>query len=756
MKTRLVITLFVIYFSIINKTFSQFAFQGARTNITGFTNAEQQTLVGLMHQYIDAQVITDHCDMRAITGGDIHSDFDFLPFHRAYLQGMEDFLVEQGYPQFVPLPYWDPAIPAPLPFRTKDSDCSQANCLQASSCNNSPITSWSPNVVRPPHLIVNNNPGQYNDLCDFNMNPTSPSSQNCCPWGLSNAIEGDIRGPNQNGLGYHNFVHDQVGGYFELMISPASPAFWLWHAYVDQIWFEWEKNCTQSTTPNIDLYMKDHPYSVMSERDMGEEPNIYNYAQYLSYEIWCRNQPDGLTNQTHQNPISDGVNQTHVYVRVRNRGKFQNTGNEQLKLYWAKAATNLSWPNHWDGSLIRQGEVMGDQIGTVTIPAITPQDQEILHFTWMAPDPSNYSFNQEPFHFCLLARIVATNDPMYNERTTGVYNLAPNVKDNNNIVWKNLSIIDMNPMVNNPNGGVSEAVTSANVFVGNDGNVPATFDFVLEEIIPKSGNTILEDADINLILEEVLWDLWEEANFNGENVDIIDVENHEIRITADNAKLLGLTFEAGEVYQLTIDVSLLTDAYPYEQEYDFKLEQRVSLDGTVVGGEGYKVYPTTRTGVFADAGLDRDINSGDSTELKATDVGEPAKYIWFDQNGELVKKGKNVFVSPIEDAEYVLEVTLVDAGIKDVDKVNVNILESRIVNLSPNPAEDNITIDYQLNNVTQAHIIVLLPYGGSYHYPLDVYHNQIQIDISAYQTGIYAVSLICDGQNVDYTNFIKN
>jgi hypothetical protein len=70
-----------------------------------------------------------------------------------------------------------------------------------------------------------------------------------------------------------------------------------------------------------------------------------------SYDIWCRNQNDGLTTDVHQNPISDGSTATHVYVRVRNRGKNANTGNEKLKIYWAKAATDLTWPKHWDGTL---------------------------------------------------------------------------------------------------------------------------------------------------------------------------------------------------------------------------------------------------------------------------------------------------------------------------------------------------------------------------------------------------------------------
>jgi hypothetical protein len=101
----------------------------------------------------------------------------------------------------------------------------------------------------------------------------------------------------------------------------------------------------------------------MFERDLGDAPSIYNGPQYLSYDIWCRNQNDGLTNATHQNPINDGINPTYVYVRVRNRGRYVSQGTEDLKLYWSKAATNLTWPQHWDRSI------------TMPHPTVTAQSQ---------------------------------------------------------------------------------------------------------------------------------------------------------------------------------------------------------------------------------------------------------------------------------------------------------------------------------------------------------------------------------------------
>src|SRR5215213_10213857 len=59
-------------------------------------------LFNLIIDYIDEEVVEQHCYHQMITGGHIHSDFDFLPFHRMYIEGLEDYLLIQGHPEFVP------------------------------------------------------------------------------------------------------------------------------------------------------------------------------------------------------------------------------------------------------------------------------------------------------------------------------------------------------------------------------------------------------------------------------------------------------------------------------------------------------------------------------------------------------------------------------------------------------------------------------------------------------------------------------
>lgn len=402
--------------------------------INDFSPAERTTLVNLMQQYITAQVVEDHCDYVAQGEPDIHDDFNFMPFHRAYIEGMEDFLILNGHPEFVPLPSWNPATPTPVEFRVVDSDCLLTACVNGVQPGSTPAqycsvnVNWNPNRVRPNYLNASIQSGPNNDICDYFFQPTTPGGSSSI--GLSRNIE----------TPYHNQVHMAMGGNMGNFSGPSSPIFWCWHAYLDDMWKEWECNCPQSTTRSVDLYIKDNDSVVLNIRDRGEEPNIDNGPMWRSQDIWIRNQPDGFSNQTHENPEYSPTDPVFVYVRVRNRGCQSSLGDETLTLNWAKAGTSLSWPGNWDGSLTSPA-LMGNSVGTQNIPVIRPQGSTIVEFQWFPPNPADYNgINNEPFHFCLLARQVSLIDPMTSPEGA---NLNANVRNNNNIAWKNITVVDM-------------------------------------------------------------------------------------------------------------------------------------------------------------------------------------------------------------------------------------------------------------------------------------------------------------------------
>lgn len=402
--------------------------------IVDFTPAERDTLVDLMQQYITSDIVELHCNFRNLTGNNdlqIHDDFNFLPFHRAYMEGMEDFFILNGHPEFVPLPSWDPNTPTPTEFRLVDADCMSTDCNINVSGGPSNYcktpTDWDPKINR-------NNYSELNDLCEHQYNPPSPPP---VPYNDDeDELSRNLETP------YHNDVHIDMAENMFSYASPSSPIFWNWHAYLDDMWKEWECDCPQSTIPNVDLYLKDNTKIMLHTRDVGEEPNIGPIWE--SDDVWVRNQQDGFTNDTIQDPEYIGpTSPVYVYVRVRNRGCLASAGTESLSLYWSKEGTALTWPSYWNGSLSNGYAVWGDSISTQTIPVIDAQSSAILEFQWFPPNPDNYNSSNNPSDFFLLARQVSTNDPM---TTPEVSDVDENVDENNNIAGKNISIINNAPL----------------------------------------------------------------------------------------------------------------------------------------------------------------------------------------------------------------------------------------------------------------------------------------------------------------------
>ncbi len=86
--------------------------------------------------------------------------------------------------------------------------------------------------------------------------------------------------------------------------------------------------------------------------------------------------------------------------------------------------------------------LMGQPLGSQPV-TVLGGDDEILAFPWSPPDPADYaSFGADQHHFCLLARIETSASAPFGMSSPETTSLYANVKNNNNIVWKNISVVD--------------------------------------------------------------------------------------------------------------------------------------------------------------------------------------------------------------------------------------------------------------------------------------------------------------------------
>ena len=171
--------------------------------------------------------------------------------------------------------------------------------------------------------------------------------------------------------------------------------------------------CT--STGVTDVWMKD------TWNDNGSEPNPNSAGEpmWISPYIWVRNQQDTQLLHQHQHQNPEFGQDNWVYVKLHN-GAATTSGN--LELYYANASLSLTWPSGWT------------QFGSipVTVPA---NSTTIVDHQWTNLPASSG-------HYCLVARWNSPSDPMHATETTDInYNTI----QNNNIVWKNMNIVDLVP-----------------------------------------------------------------------------------------------------------------------------------------------------------------------------------------------------------------------------------------------------------------------------------------------------------------------
>lgn len=116
----------------------------------------------------------------------------------------------------------------------------------------------------------------------------------------------------------------------------------------------------------------------------------------------------------------------------------------------------------------------------------------------------------------------------------------------------------------------------------------------------------------------------------------------------------------------------------------------------------------------------------------------------------------NKRVSPEITKKYKLEIIKTDDGFKDYDEVEVKVNPYCINTVMPNPATNQIQVDYLAENAVSAYISMTSVNTGTTHsYILDPTATSITIDITTYPLGMYVITLICDGTQHDNKQLIK-
>lgn len=494
---------------------------------------------------------------------------------------------------------------------------------------------------------------------------------------------------------------------------------------------------------NLDLYIKDDvdDWGLVDPLVIDDLFPDYAPGGDFSPDIWVRNNPDGMTNFEHQNPEYTQGQPVHVYVRVRNKSCVASTGTEVLNLYWSKAANTFSWPQNWDGANPNTGNI----IGSVTLPVIQPGKDTIIHFSWgLAVAIANNGW-----HSCLLARISSTLDPI-----TEYPDQHDMVALNNNVALHNVTIVDLVPGkprvfingVQYPYGGF--------MYFANPLHETKSYGFHFYAPESTDAKNITHEAEVTLKFDEAGWNIFKDAlNQPG----IKKVREREAVLTKADISLQGINIPADTYLPVYVGFSFLTDSITTNEEYKYIISQSYSQTPAIrLGSETYKVKKYARNPFQADAGGDKLINPQSSATLSAQELSEPAIYNWYDENDSLIYTGKDLTVAPEITSRYTLEVIAGLDGFKDYDNAEVKIRKGFISSLSPNPTTGSAALSLQFQNVSSAYLIVTRSFSNLYaNYILSPNTTSYNLDMSGYQSGVYNLILVCDGQIADMKTIEK-
>jgi subtilisin family serine protease len=503
--------------------------------------------------------------------------------------------------------------------------------------------------------------------------------------------------------------------------------------------FEAVKAAQGSYSAGLDLYMKDRP------EDFGNQINPYTWTWDFdeSPDIWVRNQNDGLTIQVNQNPEYQSSSSVFVYVRVRNKSCVTSLGNEQVNLHWTKASSMNSWPQNWDGS----SPNVGNLIGTNTIGILQPGEDTILVFTWTILNP----YIHQNWASCLMARIVNSPtdmivlDPLHPEY---------DVYLNNNIALRNVTIIDIAPGISEPIGNVLGIYypNGTHILIGNPLSASDNYNFTFSS---REEQPLTDFAEVKLIFDDAGWNLIQDYFINNEGFSILQPK--EVIVKNNSATLTNVNFPENTRIPMFVGVSFYAEYEQLEKSFKFDVRQYSADNSILHGGEHFQINKSLRPPFNANAGGDRVMNIGDNITVSAVQISENAIYNWYDEDGNMIHTGIDMTLSPEMTKKYKLELIAISDGSIDFDEIEIKVNKNRILNLSPNPADNIVAISYSLDEVSSSYLMIMNQTGTSFNnYIINQSSNQISINLENFVSGLYTVVLICDGVAKDAKQLIIN
>lgn len=293
-----------------------------------------------------------------------------------------------------------------------------------------------------------------------------------------------------------------------------------------------------------------------TEQDTGLEPDPATASQdmWKSKAIWVRNKDDG--GGDHQNPEYGQENFVHARL-LREVTEREEPIAGEVEFYVANASTGLSWQSQWT------------LVGSVPVLSFPPTASELIVKAPWKPEGTG--------HYCMVARWVSPEDMPHADNP----DIDRYTRDNNNVVWRNLNVIDLAA-----NEKSLATLIVRNVDEGNKG-VHLAFRLPRKEgalpFVGKQGRVFIR-------LHEKLFHRWQEMGAKSEGLELVEETLLEV-VDPQNAVLFGIPMELGEEFPVEIEFQRFESVEPGVFHFD---AVQLQEEGKETGGVGYEIHTTEK------------------------------------------------------------------------------------------------------------------------------------------------------------------
>ena len=217
----------------------------------------------------------------------------------------------------------------------------------------------------------------------------------------------------------------------------------------------------------------------------------------------------------------------------------------------------------------------------LTIPVLQPDEEVVLEIPWYPPNPANFGSVGDPAHVCLIARIETSTAPPFGMTVAETTNLNFNTQQNNNIAWRNVSVVDTFP-------GPFRLVR---LLVENGFRAPVEAGLRLGVTANQEGGDFFQRGTVRVDLGPDLFQRWRAGGARGEGVEVL--ANGQLRVARPNASLQGIALKPGERFQIRAFFDLNREYRPTKPGealiYDVVQTGTPNDPKATVGGQRYTI-----------------------------------------------------------------------------------------------------------------------------------------------------------------------